>query len=392
MNFTGLNLDLQGVMRRTYANLYYQSTFMNFLDESFMEVTRQTGTPMIEVIKQTDTVLNKRVGAEITSALSNSLATYDSVKVDLTQLAMDYSFRISPVILGANIQNTLEGQMKLKESQIAFAIDQFGYDKFNTKINGTADGSMAYTNGQCVIWAPADATATITLLNTLKSTLFNRKVYDSYRLGLVATEYANFVSALTSILKYETRAGVEGVDRGMVGVAYGIDTFEINDNAVKDPADNSATNIKGFFANQIGAVGDMYFSSMAQYLGNYPGFPGYYVLEGNILFGAEVVRPEAIIKLVGSLPTMNKSTGKGTFDAGTVGSSYSQTTAFNGTNIASFVAVGLPAGLSLNASSGAVTGTPTVAGSYSVSVYGLDTYGNMSDIQTGTIVISPASA
>lgn len=89
---------------------------------------------------------------------------------------------------------------------------------------------------------------------------------------------------------------------------------------------------------------------------------------------------------------MNKSTGKGTFDAGTVGSSYSQTTAFNGTNIASFVAVGLPAGLSLNASSGAVTGTPTVAGSYSVSVYGLDTYGNMSDIQTGTIVISPASA
>ena len=392
MNFTGLNLDLQGVMRRTYANLYYQSTFMNFLDESFMEVTRQTGTPMIEVIKQTDTVLNKRVGAEITSALSNSLATYDSVKVDLTQLAMDYSFRISPVILGANIQNTLEGQMKLKESQIAFAIDQFGYDKFNTKINGTANGSMAYTNGQCIIWAPADATATVTLLNTLKATLFNRKVYDRYRLGLVATEYANFVSALTSILKYETRAGVEGVDRGMVGVAYGIDTFEINDNAVKDPADNSATNIKGFFANQIGAVGDMYFSSMAQYLGNYPGFPGYYVLEGNILFGAEVVRPEAIIKLVGSLPKMNKSTGKGTFDAGTVGSSYSQTTAFNGTNIASFVAVGLPAGLSLNASSGAVTGTPTVAGSYSVSVYGLDTYGNMSDIQTGTIVISPASA
>lgn len=392
MNFSGLNLDLQGVMRRTYANLYYQSTFMNFLDESFMEVARQTGTPIIEVIKQTDTPINKRSGAEIMNAITNNLATYDSIKVDLTQLAMDYSFRISPVIMGANIQNTLEGQMRLKDSQVAFAIDQFGYDKFNKKINGSADGNVAYTNGQCVVWAPASSEATIQLLNSLKANLFNRKVYDRYRLGLVATEYANFVSALTSILKYETRTGVEGVDRGNVGVAYGIDTFEINDNAVLDPTTNNATNIKGFFANQIGAVGDMYFSSMAQYLGNYPGFPGYYVLEGNILFGAEVVRPEAIIKLVGSLPVINTSAGKGTFDDGQVGEVYSQTTAFNGTNISKFVASGLPAGLSLNETTGAVTGTPTTAGTYSVAVYGLDAYGNMSAVQTGTIDIEPASA
>ena len=385
MNFAGLNLDLQGVMRRTYANLYYQSTFMNFLDDSFMQVTRQTGTPMIEVIKQTDTPLNKRSGSEITSALSSSLATYDSVKVDLTQLAMDYSFRISPVILGANIQNTLDGQMKLKESQIAFAIDQFGYNKFNEKIIGTADGSMAYTDGQCVVWNPSSGDDTIKLLNKLKAFLFNRKVYDGYMLGLVATVYADFVSALTSILKYETRAGVEGVDRGMVGVAYGIDTFEINDNAVLDADTNAATNIKGFFANKIGAVGDMYFSSMAQYLGNYPGFPGYYVLEGNILFGAEVISPEAIIKLVGSLPTISG----GSFDAATQNSAYTQTTAFSG-DVASYVAVGLPAGLSFDQGSKKITGTPTVEGSFDVMVYGLDQYGNMSNVISGTIVVSGA--
>lgn len=386
MNFTGLNLDLQGVMRRTYANLYYQSTFMNFLDDSFMQVTRQTGTPMIEVIKQTDTPLNKRSGSEITSALSNSLATYDSVKVDLTQLAMDYSFRISPVILGANIQNTLDGQMKLKESQIAFAIDQFGYNKFNEKIIGSTDGSMAYTDGQCVVWAPTSGDDTIKLLNQLKAFLFNRKVYDRYMLGLVATVYADFVSALTSILKYETRAGVEGVDRGMVGVAYGIDTFEINDNAVLDADTNAATNIKGFFANKIGAVGDMYFSSMAQYLGNYPGFPGYYVLEGNILFGAEVIRPEAIIKLVGSLPTISG----GSFDAATQNSAYTQTTAFSSSDATSYVAVGLPAGLTFDQGSKKITGTPTVAGSFDVIVYGLDQYGNMSNTISGTIVVSAA--
>lgn len=385
MNFAGLNLDLQSVMRRTYANLYYQSTFMNFLDDSFMEVTRQSGTPMIEVVKQADTPLNKRVGAEITSAVSNSLATYDSVKVDLTQLAMDYSFRISPVIMGANIQNTLDGQMKLKDSQIAFEIDQFGYGKFNERIVGPTDGSLAYTDGQCIVWAPSTADETIELLNSLKAKLYNRKVYGGYLLGLVATTYATFISKLTSFLKYETRTGIEAVDRGMVAVAYGIDTFEINDNAVLDGT--TATNIKGFFANKIGAVGDMYFSAMAQYLGNFPGFPGYYVLEGNILFGAEVIRPEAIIKLVGSMPVLTA----GSFDAGQVGSAYSHGTAFSGTGSATFEAIGLPAGLSLNASSGAVTGTPTVAGTYAVTVYGIDTYGNYSVKRTGSIVIAPAS-
>lgn len=374
MNFSGINLDLQGVMRRTYANLYYQSTFMNFLDESFMEVTRQTGTPMIEVIKQNDTPLNKRVGAEINSALSNSLATYDSVKVDLTQLAMDYSFRISPVILGANIQNTLDGQMKLKESQIAFEIDKFGYNKFNEKIVGNEAGDMAYENGQCVVWDPQTNDDYIKLLNNLKSKLFNRKVYDRYMLGLGAYEYANFVSALTSVLKYETRAGVEGVDRGMVGVAYGIDTFEINDNAL--------TNEKGYFANKIGAVGDLYFSSMAQYLGNYPGFPGYYVLEGNILFGAEVVRPEAIIKLVDSLPTLVA----GSFDAGTKDSEYSHVTAFTGCE--KYYATNLPLGLAMGETTGKITGTPKEAGSFDVAVYGVDENGNMSNVISGTIAIA----
>ena len=62
---------------------------MNFLNRSFMEVARQSGTPIIEVIKQTDTPLNVRNGVEITSPTTSTLATYDSVKVDLTQLPMD---------------------------------------------------------------------------------------------------------------------------------------------------------------------------------------------------------------------------------------------------------------------------------------------------------------
>jgi hypothetical protein len=130
-------------------------------------------------------------------------------------------------------------------------------------------------------------------LNSLKATLFNAKVYDTYRLGLDAVEYGNLVSALTSILKYETLAGVEGVDRGEVARAYGIDIFPINSNVLKN-------NEKGYFASPVGTVGDTFFSSMVEYQGNYPGFPGYYVIEGNILFGAKVVMPSAVIKLVAS--------------------------------------------------------------------------------------------
>lgn len=383
MNFTGINLDLQGVMRRTYENLLYQSSFMNFLNRSFMEVARNTGTPMIEVIKQTDTPLNVRQGAEISNAITSTLATYDSVKVDLTQLPMDYSFRISPLMIGSNIENALEGQINLKDSQIAFEIDRFGYGKFNEAITGPTDGSMAYTDGQVYVWNPADGEATINLINTLKALLFNRKVYGDYLLGLDAITYANYVTALTSILKFETRAGIEGVDQGQVGEAYGVSAFQINSNALKTRTGES-TNCVGYFANEIGAVGDMFFSSMAQYLGNYPGLPGYYVLEGNILFGAEVVRSEAIIKLVTTIATVNA----GSFDAGTVSTDYTQTTPFSGTNVAKFVAIGLPTGLSLNETSGAVTGTPTVAGPYPVSIFGVDANGNYSNAYTGTIVIA----
>lgn len=382
MNFTGINLDLQGVMRRTYENLLYQSSFMNFLNRSFMEVARNTGTPIIEVIKQTDTPLNVREGVEITKTIQSTLATYDSVKVDLTQLPMDYSFRISPIMIGSNIENALEGQINLKDSQIAFEIDRFGYRKFNEAITGPSDGSMAYTDGQVTLWKPSDGNETINLINTLKALLFNRKIYGDYLLGLDAITYANYVTALTSILKYETRAGVEGVDQGQIAEAYGVSAFQINSNALKSK-EGEDTNCVGYFANEIGAVGDMFFSSMAQYLGNYPGLPGYYVLEGNILFGAEVVRSEAIIKLVTSISEVTA----GSFDNGTNGTTYTQDTPFSGNNVAKFVAIGLPTGLSLNETSGAVTGTPSVAGSYPVSIYGVDAFGNYSNAYTGTIVI-----
>lgn len=384
MNFTGVNLDLQGLMKRVYANLLYQSQFYKMLSRSDMEVTR-TGTPIIEVIKQLDTTLRVRDNVEIANeGLKTELAKYQSVKVDLTELAMDYSFRISPIVMGSGIERAIEGQIELKNAQVAKNIDIYGFNKLNSDITGPADGSMAYTDGQITKWAPSNGTETVELINDLKSKLFDRDIYDGYLLGLRSDAYSYFISSLTSILKYETRAGVEGVDMGQIADAYGVSVFQINSNVVAKDKNKQDTNVVGYFANEVGVVGDTFWSSFAQYDGNYPGFPGYFVLEGNIMFGAKTVRPEAVIKLVESIPTVNA----GSFDAGKVGEEYAQTTAFAGTEVVKYEAGGLPAGLSLNATSGAVTGTPTEAGSFNVSIYGVDKYGNYSNAFNGTIVIA----
>ena len=379
MNYSTLNLDLQSVVKRAYDNLLYRSSFMNFLNSSYLGEVRQAGTPMIEIVKQNATATNSTLNQpDLVNALSPVLATYGSDKVDLAQLRLDYSFRVSYMMTESGIKKAVDGQIELQDSTNATEIDKFGYNKLATAITGSADGSLAYTQGQVYQWVAANQGDYITMLNNLKALLFNRKIYDNYLLGLEAVEYGNFVSALTSILKFETMAGVEGVDRGDIASAYGISIFPIN-STVLDSA-----NTKGYFANEVGTVGDAFFSRFNEFNGTYPGFPGYYVVEGVVLFGAEVVRPEAVIKLVGSLPVVTA----GTFDAGTAGSAYSQTTAFSGTGSVEFAAVGLPAGLSLNTSTGAITGTPTTAGSYAVSIFGIDADGNYSNAYKGTIVIS----
>ena len=379
MNYSTLNLDLQSVVKRAYDNLLYRSSFMNFLNSSYLGEVRQSGTPMIEIVKQNATATNSTLNQpDLTNALSPVLATYGSDKVDLAQLRLDYSFRVSYMMTESGIKKAVDGQIELQDSTNATEIDKYGYNKFATAITGSADGSLAYTQGQVYNWVAANQGDYITMLNNLKALLFNRRIYDNYLLGLEAVEYGNFVSALTSILKFETMAGVEGVDRGDIASAYGISIFPINSTVL------DSTNTKGYFANEVGTVGDAFFSRFNEFNGTYPGFPGYYVVEGVVLFGAEVVRPEAVIKLVGSLPVVTA----GTFDAGTAGSAYSQTTAFSGTGSVEFAAVGLPAGLSLNTSTGAITGTPTTAGSYAVSIFGIDVDGNYSNAYKGTIVIS----
>lgn len=293
-NFTQIGLDLQSVLKRTYANLLYQSSFYKFLNESYIGEVRRTGSPIIEIIKQQPSTVNVRQTPEMATAVTPALVTYGQTIVNLTELPMDYSFRVPVTVTGSNIANALQGQIDVNDSEVAVKIDTYGFDKLADTITGDRTSSKtAKDTGNVKVWAYATKDEAIDLLNELKATLFNERVYDNYRLGLEAKEYGKLVSAITSVLKFETMAGVEGVDRGDIAVAYGIDIFAINSNVLTNGE-------KGYFGSPVACVGDAFFTDMVEYDGNYPGFPGYYVIEGNILFGAEVVRPEAMIKLTAS--------------------------------------------------------------------------------------------
>lgn len=274
--YSEINLDLQAFANRVYDSILYQSTFYNFLNPNYIGTLRQTGAPVIEVPKTVPLSVNVRQTKEIQSRLNPALTTYEHTMVDLTELNMDYSIRIPLMVAGSDIANAIQDAADLEDSAIAEQIDTYGY------------GKLAAANIDEAEWNPSTKEDYITTLNSLRANLFNKKVTGDYRLGLGAVEYANLVAALTSVLKFETLQGREGVDMGEIARAYGISIFEINDNVLTDT---------GYFFNPIAVVGDTFFSAFVQHTSP-QGYPGYFVLEGTQSFGAAVVRPEAIIRLV----------------------------------------------------------------------------------------------
>jgi len=272
-----INLDLQAFAKKVYDSILYQSTFYNFLNTSYIGELRQTGAPVIEVAKTNALNVNVRQTKEIQTGLTPSLVGYSHTMVDLTELNMDYSIRVPLMVVGSDISNAIQDAADLQDSAIAKQIDVYGY------------GKLASASIDEFEWAPVTQQDYIDNLNALRAKLFNKDITGVYRIGLGANEYAKYVSALTSVLKFETLQGREGVDMGTIARAYGIDAFEINDNVLNG--------VVGYFFNPIAVVGDTFFSAFVQH--NSPqGYPGYYVLEGTQSFGAAVVRPEAIVRLV----------------------------------------------------------------------------------------------
>lgn len=279
MNYGEIGLDLQGTVKRIYMNLIYKSSFYKMLNDAYIGEIRNSGVPMIEVLKTNDTTINIRNTRELANQLVPTLQGYDSVKVDLTELKMDYSVRIPTLVAGSGIANALDSALEKKDSAVAKAIDTYGF----AKLGGNADIEEKE-------FAPATADAYISTITGLKADLFNNDVYDTYRLALSATEYGKYVAALTSVLKYETMAGIEGVDRGTIARAYGVDAFPVNDGVLTE-------GVVGYFFNPIAVVGDTFFDAFVQHVSP-QGWPGYFIFEGNVMFGAEVIEPKAIYRLI----------------------------------------------------------------------------------------------
>lgn len=279
MNYSEIGLDLQGTVKRIYMNLIYKSSFYKMLNDAYIGEIRNSGVPMIEVLKTGDTTINIRNTRELSSQLVPTLQGYNSVKVDLTELKMDYSIRIPTLVAGSGIANALDSALEKKDSAVAKAIDTYGFKKLG------GDANIVEKE-----FAPATSEAYIKAITGLKADLFNNDVYDTYRLALSATQYGNYVAALTSVLKYETMAGVEGVDRGIIARAYGVDAFPVNDTVLTE-------GVVGYFFNPIAVVGDTFFDAFVQHVSP-QGWPGYFIFEGNVMFGAEVIEPKAIFRLI----------------------------------------------------------------------------------------------
>lgn len=279
MNYEEINLDLQSTVKRVYYDLIYRSSFYKMLNDSYIGELRTAGTPMIEVIKTDDINVHIRNSRELQSQLVPQLASYDSVKVDLTDLRMDYSIRIPLLVTGSGIGNALDSAIDKKDAAVAKAIDTYGF----AKLGGNADIEEKE-------WNPSTNDEYISLITALTASLFNNDVYDTYRLALSASEYGKYVAALTSVLKFETMAGIEGVDRGVVATAYGVDAFPVNDAVLTE-------GVNGYIFNPIAIVGDTFFDAFVSHTSPI-GWPGYFVFEGNVMFGAEVVEPKAIFRLI----------------------------------------------------------------------------------------------
>lgn len=279
--YSEINLDLQAFAKRVYDSYLYQSTFYNFLNPNYIGTIRQTGAPVIEIAKQNPVTAHVRSTKEIQTALDPQLTTYSHTMVDLTELNLDYAIRVPMMVTGSDITNAIQEAADLQDAANAEAIDVYGYKK------------LAAANIDEVEWNPSTKEEYIELLNSLKAKLFNKKVTGEYRLGLGATEYAKLVSALTTILKFETPEGVRGVTMGEVASVYGIGyVFEINDNVLNGEV--------GYFFNPMSVVGDTFISAMVQTSSDIR-YPGYFCLSGTQSFGAEVVREDGIVRLVSEI-------------------------------------------------------------------------------------------
>ena len=127
--YSELNLDLQSFAKRTYDSILYQSSFYKCLNTNYIGTLRQTGSPVIEVLKTKAISVHTRATKEIQSKLDPALVEYEHVIVDLTELNLDSAIRVPLMVTGSDVTNAVQDAADLKDSAAAKKIDVYGYGK-----------------------------------------------------------------------------------------------------------------------------------------------------------------------------------------------------------------------------------------------------------------------
>jgi hypothetical protein len=175
-----------------------------------------------------------------------------------------------------------------------------------------------------------------------------------------------------------TPVDVQAGNTGSAGTAYaGGTTTVANDWIFGFLASDGTGSAAGGFNSRSAANGNVMIDDAA-------GAPGSYSTEGSSTAGWSM-QMAALEPATGSAPVITSSLSA----SGTAGSSFSyQITASNSPT--SYNATGLPSGLSVNTSTGVISGTPSSAGTSSVTISATNSAGTGSATLTVTVAAAPA--
>ena len=188
----------------------------------------------------------------------------------------------------------------------------------------------------------------------------------SYLVNVSATNAAGTGSAVWTVVVYDTSTfqpafySTAAAATATVGQAFS-DDCEVNTvGAGTSVTETLSFTYSGLPPGVTGNASNSYYA----YLSGTPTTTGVYPVTVTATTPGGVASSEVVTLVIGSVPPAVTSAAAA---AGNVGSAFSYVLA-SASTVSAYAASGLPPGLTLNASTGAITGTPTAAGAYAVPV------------------------
>jgi hypothetical protein len=207
--------------------------------------------------------------------------------------------------------------------------------------------------------------------------------------GVISGTVGGSAGTYSFTVKIEDESGGAGSESDtqalsiVVAAAPVITTTSLPDGAVSSSYSQTISKTggtgSGVFSVQSGSLpAGLSLNSSTGVISGTPTTPGNYSFTIRYTDTVSVYDDQALTLFIDGTPTISTTS----LPDGTEGVSYSQTIASSGGNtpiVYSVQSGALPGGLSLNSSTGAITGTPTIAGSFSFTIRATDNDGDFDD-------------